>query len=216
MPDLLQELTSMVRAMAPDYEYRWSDDMIHRAAHIADLAICEQAEAIWAQHDIPLVAGQAIYDLPDDIIWLKNVQFCRDGVNFEVVLTPVVPQDLDNLSPRWQSDTGPPTLYALLSQPGIEDYSKLIVWRVPTAAGQLIRLNYLQARNEMADILGVELSSHVIQEVYLPYVLSLLRASDEPEEAEAMMMQYKFGLQKVRSFYGSPGAERMIGLEMRP
>lgn len=217
MPDLLQELTSMVRSMAPDYEYRWSEAVIHRAAHMADLAISEQAEALWTHYDINLVAGQATYDMPDDIIWLKNVQYCRDGVNFEVVLTPVVPQDFDRISPRWPDNTGSPTHYALLSQPGIAGYSKIILWRkLASISGEMIRLNYLQSRNDMDDIAVLNMPSHVIQDVYLPYVLSVMRAADEPQEAEMLMQNYRRGLQKVRSFYGSPGAERMTGLEMRP
>lgn len=217
MPDLVQGVTQLVRAMAPSYEYRWTDALIGHATHLADLAVCEAAEALWDTHDITLVAGQSTYDLPLDVVWIKNVQYCRDGVNFEVVLNPAVPQDFDRMSNRWQDDTGYPSHYALLSVTGVADYSKIILWRkLASVSGEMIRLNYLSTRSSASETLTSEMPQQAIQSVYLPYVLALLRAGEEPEEAEGLMQQYRQGMQRVRRFYGLREGEPTVGMEVKP
>lgn len=217
MPRLDHAVISLVRSMAPDYEYRWTDAVIEQAVYLADLAVCEATEMLWSTHDITLVNGQAVYDLPADITWIKNVQYNRDGINFETVLQPASTQDFDEMSNRWQDDTGFPTHFALLSQPGVEGYSKIIIWRwLPTVSGQQIRVNYLRCRSNPVEAVTADAPPAVIQSVYLPYVLGLLRSGEEPEEAEGYMAQYRIGLAKVTESLTHRAGEPMTRLEMRP
>jgi hypothetical protein len=196
MPELVSEVTRLVRALAPDYEYRWTDAAIRRCAHLADLAVCEGAAHVWRSTDITLVENVYSYDLPVDVLSVQAVRYSPDGISYDRVLTRVPARMLDRYSQRWQADTGFPGHYALLSHPGIDGYSKLIVWRkLASAGGETLRVEYTASR---APTDAVTLPATIIQDVYLPYVISLLRAAEEPPEAAAAMRQFKDGMPRAR------------------
>ena len=208
MPDLIETTTHLVRAMAPDYELRWTDSMIAQAVYLADMVTCEAADAEWATHDIVLQDGINTYDLPEDAISVHSVRYAYDGTDFDEILTPVMVDHLDEFSITWQEDCGSPTHYWLLSAPGVEDYSKIVFWRtVSTVGSETVRVNYLKVRDGLTDSTAVDAPQEVIQRVYVPYVLSLLRAGEEPDEAEVMMQEFRREMHRVRGLYRHPASE---------
>lgn len=208
MPDLITGVTQLVRALAPDYEYRWSDSLIAQITYLADMIITEGADVVWATHDITLANNVSTYDLPADVIAIHNVQYAYDGVRFKEVIEPVVPDDLDWMDLRWQESTGTPDRYWLLGAPGVEDVSKIVFWRIiPTVSGEKVRVNYLKARTTMAEVEAVDAPQEVLQRVYLPCVLGLLRAGEAAEEAESLMMEFRGEMHRVRGLYQHRGGE---------
>ena len=202
MSDLVNTVTSLVRAMAPDYDYRWSDAMIKQMVHLADLEIREQADMEWAEYEIELDPDTYWYNLPTDVIEVRSVMYSRDGLDFEDMLRPVTIDDIDRFHWKWRDDTGTPEYYSLLSTPGIVSFSKILIWpALGSVSSEKINIHYLKCREDVSDIASIDVPDRVIQNVYLPYVLGVLRANEDPAEAEMYMSEYRRGLLKVRGQY---------------
>ncbi len=208
MSNLVSGVTSKVRAMAPDYAYRWDDSLVRSIIHLADLAVREGADMEWATHDITLNDGAYYYALPTDAVRIQSVMYASDGINFQDPLEPVEVEDIDRLHPRWKDDTGTPSCYVLWSVPGVTGYSVIMLWRaLSTVSGEKIRINYLRCLETVSEIDAVSVPDHIQQNVYLPYVLGTLRAQEQPNEAEALMAEYKRGLIRVRGEFQHRGDE---------
>lgn len=192
----------MVRAMAPDYDWRYTDSQIEQLIHLADLAIREDGDVEWASHDITLVDGQSWYSMPSEVVKIQTVLYSTDGVVFDDLLIQTTVSEMDLLGCRWQDDTGTPSRFLVISSPGIDSYSYLRVWPYPSAtSGDAVRVNYTKVRESVSDLSGLDVPDRVQQNVYLPYVLAMLRQGEEPDEAEVYMQEFKRGMRKVRAEY---------------
>jgi hypothetical protein len=208
MSNLISGVTRLVRAMAPDYDWRYTDAQIKQLIHMADLAVRENADMEWASYDRTLNDGQAWYTVPSEIVQIKTVMYAPDGLNFQDRLMETTVQEMDLLGCRWQDDTGPPSRFLTISCPGIDNYFYLRVWPYPsTTTGEKIRINYTKVRESVSGIEGLEVPDRVQQNVYLPYVLAMLRQGEDPQEAEAYIQEFKRGLVKVRADYQHPTKE---------
>ena len=204
MAALVTAATEKVRNMLPGHSTRFSDARIKSAIHLADLAIREECELEWASYEIELLDGAMYYTLPTDVVQVKSVEFSRDGIVYDQMLEAVTIMDMDELSLTWQDDTATsPSVFSVVSVPGTEDYSKLLVWR-PCAAtsGEKVRVNYVKCRAAESDINSVEVPDNIIPLVYLPSVLGHLLASEDPDNARAYMAEYYRNLPRVRARYG--------------
>lgn len=209
MPNLMRETMAMVRASAPDYEHRWRLPEIAVAVHMADLAICEGTSVIWAEHDITLEVGTSTYGLPDDIVFVKSIEHDRGGDDFDHVLDELTIETLERTNMRWVQENGPVEGYLLMSIPGVSGYSKVTLWRRPTVPGR-IRIHCTKTRPQAA-LENLEVPRHIVQQVYFPYVMALLRAGEEPREAAAMMQDFDQGLALARQQYEFSGRVRPKG-----
>jgi hypothetical protein len=214
MPALVSGVTSMVRTLAPGHDDRWSDARIENTIHLADLAICEAAEVVWASYEIDLNDGAMYYALPDEVVAVRTVEYSYDGINYEAVLTPISLDDLDRISTTWQDDSGVgPQYYVLLSAPGTPGYSQILLWRpVASTSGEKIRINYVKCRPDASDLSGVEMPNDIMETVYLPYVLAVLFSEEDPALSEGYMAEFNRGLWRLATRYNHRTLERTEGL----
>lgn len=201
MGALISGVTSLVRAMAPDHENRWSDDLIESAIFLADTAIREEADVEWASYEISLVDGAIYYALPTEVIGVSSVEFSTNGTLYDEWVYPVTMQDMDEISYTWETDTGTrPEMYFLQSAPGTTNYSKIALWRpIVTVGSQKVRVNYTKCVATVGDLSAATMPDDIQQEVYLPYVLFLLMVAVNPQEAAAYLAQYKNRIGWARS-----------------
>lgn len=210
MVPLINEITSMIRLMAPDSANRWSDARIKTAAHLADLAVCEFGDAVYASYEIELVDGAMYYDLPSDIVDVRSVEYSSDGVTYDTLLKAISIQELDRISTTWQDDTGTsPSVYVLLSVPSSGRYSRILLWRpVSATSGEKVRVNYTKCRVEKADLDAVSAQQDAIHGLYVPYSLALLYAADNASMAAEYMGEYRRNIDKFKVRFGYRGIER--------
>lgn len=194
--------------MAPDYDYRWTNAEIRKLIHLADLRVREGCDMEWASYDRTLNDAQAWYTIPSEIVQIKTVMYASDGIDFDERLMETSLDEMDSIARKWQDDTGSPTRFMMVSMPGIDNYSLLRVWPYPSStSGEKIRINYTKVRENISNLDGLDVPDRVQQNVYLPFVLSLLRQADDPDEAEAYMQEFKRGLYKVCADYQHPVKE---------
>ena len=209
MTALISGVTALARAMAPDHEDQWTDANVQSAIHLADLAICEEVGIVWATSEITLLDGAYYYDLPTDVVTVRAVEYASDGSTFDEVLKCVTIPDMDDIDLNWQDSSGTPSLFSLLSVPGTEDYSKIMIWRpIASVSGQKVRVNYLACRRTEADLSGVDVPDRFQQELYLPYVLSLMKQGEDAMSAARYMSEYRRNIESARARYGHRSAER--------
>lgn len=210
MVNLLTSGISLIRKMAPDHEGRWSDVRISRALHLADLAICESTDFLYASSEIELTDGDMEYAAPADAIDICTVEYSRDGITYDSLLIPANLQDLDRMSYTWEIDTGiGPDYYVMISSPGTPTYSKILLWRpISTTSGEKIRINYTACRPSSSDLTDVTVPRDLITRVYVPYAMFILLADGDIRLASEYLDEYAANIGYVRARYNHLGQER--------
>lgn len=202
---LTASVVSKVRRAFPSTSDRWSDDHIGHLIYLADCAVREEGQTLWAHTDIALQDEAMYYNLPAGTIAVSHVEFSLDGTTFDDgVLEPTTFSRLDELNSTWIDDRGTqPHHYLLLSAPGVEEYSKIMIWRPITAVtAEKIRVHYLSCYGD--DNLTFTTAMATVDDedaedlVYLPYVKSLLWAEMDPQKAVACFAEYRDGIAKLR------------------
>lgn len=84
----------------PDQE-RWSDDRLLRILSEGQKDIARQTQILKGESEIPLLAGQYTYDLPEDLYLLMRVVFGNE------VISLMSHQDMDHMNLGWFSKYGP-------------------------------------------------------------------------------------------------------------
>jgi len=210
MVNLLTTGTALIRKMAPDHASRWSDARITRALHLADLAICESSDFLYASSVVELSDGEMEYAAPSDAIAICTVEYSRDGVTYDSLLTPANLQDLDRMSYTWEIDTGVgPDYYVMLSSPGTPVYSKILIWRpISVTSGEKIRINYTACRPSSSDLTDVTVPRDLLARAYVPYAMFILLADGDIKLAYEYMAEYAANIGYVRARYNHLGQER--------
>ena len=203
MSALISGVTSKVRALVPNHDGRWDDAAVQSLIHLADLAIREEGQIEWATHEFDMIDGAYYYSLPTDVIEVRSVEFSRDGLVYEDWLKCVSLRDMDEISLTWQDDAGStPTYFSLLSTPGTATYSKIMIYpKILSTSGQKIRVNYTKSRTAESDLSGQSLPDEVQDQVYVPYVLSLMQQHRDPALAKQYMDIYRDNMRRVRARY---------------
>lgn len=201
---IVSQVTEKVRDYAPDTSSAWSDTYVRKMVHLADLAIREEAETRWTREEISLQSGTLYYSLGNPAIAVRSVEFSLDGSDYNYVLWPISYDELDRLDYRWADDTGVrPSRYLLLSAPGAEGYSRIMIWRpVASVTNETLRVIYTSCypQNNLSFVQAAA-PEWVQDAVYVPYTLGLLYAASDPQRAAAYMQEYQDGLSAVRERY---------------
>ena len=217
---LVTDVIAGVRTYLPDGAERYSDSFLTSLAHAADCVIKDECETLWDDYSFSLYPGVSYYDVPEDVIAVRNVRFSKDGSTFnDGVLTGTSFNDLDNFDIRWKQRRGvEPSHYMLLSAPGVPTdtgpgetgYSKILIWRPLSAVTtQKIKLEYL-AYFTSADHLSFlvqEERAEVIDAAYVPYIMAAIYANVSVEQYVQWWQKYREGVRKTRSIYLSKYAE---------
>jgi hypothetical protein len=206
---LLTGVEDKVRRLLPNGGDRFTDTRLADYIRLADCAIRENAEIEWASTELDLVAGALYYPLPTDVIEVRSVEFSRDGSIYDSTLRPVTIEELDRCSLHWQDDTATePEFYGLLSQPGIYNWSKLLLWKkMDVVTSETVRVNYVKSRAAAGDLAAVDVPDSVQYEVYVPFVMALCCAEFDVSEAEQRIAIYLANVPKVWSRYQNPYGE---------
>jgi len=198
MSQVLSGVTQKIQDLLPGQigdNLRWSTADLERHIMLADRAVRERTENHWHRQDILLTDGTAEYTLDSEFIEVVSVEFSSDGSTFDWFLYPAVLSDLDKINVGWRSDGGTrPTHYVVLSAPGLPT-AKIQIYRpIATVGGQKIRVGGpgigLTTTNVPDDVQG---------KCHVPYVMSILMASQDPNMAADWFGKYLGGCDEVRA-----------------
>ena len=212
---ILPEVTEKIRRLLPGTENRWSDEYLYKLVHMADCAIKERGETLWASEEIDLYADTIYYALPTDVIHVRSVQFAIDGSSYEHWLDKKTFRDLDERSLTWSKDrTTIPELYVLMSAPGTSAYSKICIYPgLSAASSQKIRVNHLSCYPDYgAAAVASTAPEWVHVQVYVPHVMALLYATSQPALAIEFWAEYMRNIRRVKATYAQDGLETPVRL----
>lgn len=182
---------------------QWSDayveSLILMAAHYA----CEMIGYQRVSQTISLVNNQHEYALSSTFVQVSSVEHSTDGTNFTQPMRPVTLGALDDLSSSWRDDRNSlPTRYALISTPGLQDPvsaitaggATILIYPPPAAAGSAkIRVGGAGIGSATTSV-----PEGVQERVHVPYVMAMLRAQNNVEEAAGYYQQFKDECDKLR------------------
>ena len=212
---LVSEVIAKVRLLEPGTSGRWDDALLGLFVHAADCAIKENGETLWASQDITLRDEALYYILDKDVVAVRSVEFSLDGTNFDDgVLKPTSYRKLDALCRAWKDDRGTqPEHYLLLGAPGVESYSRIMIWRpIETVDGEKIRVNYIACQPDNDSTFTASTAPDWVQDaVYVPYVMALIMGEHDQDMAMKYWQKYLYNIALVRSRYGDAYGEGLGG-----
>jgi len=214
---VVSDVTTKIRGLVPDSTTRWSDNHIQRLIHLADCSISDECETTWGSADISLIDDGHYYPLPSDVIQVTSVEMSLDGTNFDDgFLRPTTYERLDGFNENWIDDRGTqPRHFLLLGTPGVPTVSSIMVYRpLSSVSGEAIRVNYLRSYpNNNAAFEAKTVPDWVEDQVYMPYVMSLLYAPSDVKMALKYWREYLDNIPDVRSKFRSKyGDSRAWGM----
>lgn len=211
---VLAGVREKIRLLTPEYIGRWSDAFIDDLTVLADNAIREEAETVWKSHTINLNAYALWYSLPHDVVSVGSVQYSRDGVTYDVELQPKSMDELDRISVSWYDDYGvEPNVYSLWCAPGTSNWSRILLWRPLSAVDtDIVRVNYIGCYPDDTDLSAVEVPDWVQDQVYVPFVMSILMRTEDPRASAEYLAEYYRRLPEVYAAFRSKRLERVTAL----
>lgn len=198
---------------------QWSDAYVETLALSAAHAACERIGYLWVTQIISLVNNTHEYALNSTIVAVHAVKYAADGTNYNDSLSPAPMQKFDRFSYRWRQERGTqPAHYALLSAPGTQNVhttgvsAKISVYPAMSSVGSA------KIKVEGVGIGGssTNVPDDVQERVHVPYVLSILRATQNPEEAAQHYAAYLSGCSFVKGRFVSPYAGGSTDHNMPP
>lgn len=204
---IISGVTSRIRLQYPHSTDVWTDNTIQRAAHMADMIVKEQAETLWAEIEIDLVADAIYYDLPRGCIWVGGAVFASDGATYkDQTLLPTTYEELDAFHPNWHDQRGTkPTRYLLLSAPGVESYSKIMLWpALSSRTTETVKVKYLACLPDLnLSMTASQISEWAVDQIYTPLTAAILLGVARPDEAQALIEAALEKMPKLRAEYQS-------------
>lgn len=217
MPAIVSSVLTKVQDKLPNQigdNKHWSTSFVQAIALAAAHAADERIGMTWVQDEISLTDDTAEYDLDSSLISVETVEFALDGSTYNQHLLPVLYSDLDQLSRTWRDDRGTlPEYYALLSTPGSQIVNtvygaKIIIYRPLTTAGSAtIRVGGWGIGTASTDV-----ADSVMDQVHVPYVMAVLRAEHDVNEAGMWYQRFKDGCDRMKGKRVSPYAQQPVRL----
>lgn len=186
---------------------QWSDTYVETLILAAAHAACERIGYLWVTQAISLVNDTHEYALNSNIVGIGTVKYAADGTNYDGHLSPSSLGKFDRFTSKWRQDRGTrPSYFALLSAPGTQNVAstgvsaKIIVYPALSSVGSA------KIKVEGVGIGGTttNVPDDVQERVHLPYVMSILRATQNPDEAAANYAKYLDGCDYVKGRFVTP------------
>jgi len=164
--------------------------------------VCERCNLLPSSEDVTLANDTLIYDLTEKFIEITSVEWVPGDTTRQGHLKAVTLSDLDKMSRKWRDDRGTrPEYYCLLSAPGIPetstdagDGSRIVIWRpLSTVDDDKIRVNGI-----ISGTAATPVPDDVQRLCLVPYVLSHLKAVQNPQAASGYMAIFEQGCETVR------------------
>lgn len=186
---------------------QWSDTYIETLILAAAHAACERIGYQWVTQTISLVNNTHEYALNSTIVGIQTVKYAVDGTNYDDHLSPSSLLQFDRFTSKWREDRGVrPSYFALLSAPGLQDVSatgisaKIIVYPALSSVGSA------KIKIEGVGIGGTTTTvpDDVQEKIHVPYVMSILRAVQNPDDAAVHYAAYASGCDAVKGRFIAP------------
>ena len=173
---------------------RWSSTSLERHIMMADRAVRERLENRYHEQEISLVADTSEYSLDSEFIDVVSVEFASDGSTYDYYLSPVTFDDLDKIDIGWRDNGGSrPEHYVLISAPGLPS-AKIMIYRpMSSVSAETIRITGIGLGESTTDVPDV-----IQSKCHVPYVMSILKAQEAPEEAAEWFGEYMSGCDEMR------------------
>lgn len=189
---------------------QWSSAYISALTLAAAHAAEERIGMTWTSSEITLTNNTAEYAVPTKFIEVVSVEFALDGATYQRPLEAVTFDDLDRISATWRDDTGSePCRYTLLSSPGLQGVSsgqgaRIIIHRKLAVAGSAkIRLNGWGIGTASTNV-----PDDVQERVHVPYIMAVLRAEHDVDEAELHYRKFIEACDEVKGRFVGMYAEQ--------
>lgn len=197
MGELVSGVTQKLQDLLPgqiDANGRWTTTAVERHIMMADRAVRERLENRYHQQEIDLVADTAEYTLDSEFIDIVSVEYAADGSTYDYYLSPVTFDDLDKLDIGWRDNGGSrPEYYTVISAPGLPA-AKIHVYRPMTDVdSQTIRVTGIGL-----GATDTEVNDDIQAKCHVPYVMAILKATEDPKQAADWFRQYLDNCEEIR------------------
>jgi hypothetical protein len=198
---------------------QWSDTYIETLILAAAHAAAERIGYQWVTQAISLVNNQHEYALQSSFIEVLSVDYSADGTSYIQHLSPVTLTKLDRVSTKWRDDRSfEPNRYVLISTPGLQSESTvvlasktatvLIYPAVATVGSAKIRVSGWGIGSTTSNV-----PDGVQDRVLVPYVMAMLRATQNQQEAADWFAKYVVECDKVRGRFNNPYVDGVVDQE---
>jgi hypothetical protein len=177
--------------------------LILAAAHAAE----ERLGMTWVSSEVAMTNNTSEYPLDSKFIEVVTVEFALDGTTYQRELEAVTFEDLDHINLNWRDDTGQePTRYALLSTPGTQSVtdatplsgSRIVIHRkMGTAGSAKIKVSGWGIGTAASNV-----PDGAQERVFIPYILSILRAEHDVKEANWFYDKFLTGCDEIKGRFG--------------
>lgn len=183
---------------------QWSDTYVETLILAAAHAASERIGYQWVEQTITPAANTFEYALNSTFVEVSSVDYSADGTSYTRHLSPISLQKLDRLNVNWRDDRAiEPTRYALISTPGLQsdttaiaanNTAKILIHPAPTGTGAArIRIGGFGIGSSTQSV-----PDGLMERVHVPYVMSILRSTQNPQEAMVYYRQFVDGCDEVR------------------
>ena len=192
---------------------RWSTSDLERYIMIADRVARERTGNLESFQAISLVSDTAEYTLDSEFVDVFAVEYSTDGSDYEYYLKPATFEDFDALNRSWRDDGGVrPEWYTLVGTPGLPTCKIHIYRPLTTATTQTIRV-----RGHRIGTTTSAVPDDVQEALHVPYVMTMLTASEDPRQAAMWWGRFLAGVDDVspRTTNRLPGAPSRLQVGWR-
>lgn len=200
---LLSEVIPKLRVYYPNSELRYTDEDLTDLVHAADCFVKEMAPIKHNDYTIELLAGVSYYILPSNVVSVMGVRYTSTGGSVKT-LFPITIRELDDQNPSWNTSTGDPRHYSLKTCPGtVGSYIMLF----PPGSGSIAvsYASYYPADTVegLAEFAASEVDTWIIDTVYVPYILTMIFAGENPGKFQIYMQKFLSGMSDVQAHFTS-------------
>ena len=190
---------------------RWETADVERHIMMADRVIRERLENLYHEQEISLVADTSKYSLDSEFIEIVSVEYALDGSTYDYYLSPVTLNDLDKIDIGWRDNGGSrPEYYTLISAPGNQTVGKILIYRpLSSVDAQTIKVRGFGIGTSTTDI-----ADDIQGKCHVPYVMALLKAGENANEAANWFGEYRAGIDEIRRRTRSRYASGSVGTEI--
>lgn len=186
---------------------QWSDTYIETLILAAAHAAAERIGYLWTSQVISLANDTHEYALNSTFVAVQTVKYSADGTNYYDHLSPSTFERFDRLAYKWRDDRGTqPRYYTLLSAPGLQEVStsgmsaKISIYPALASASPA----KIKVEGPGIGTASTNVPDDVQEIVHIPYVMSILRSVQNPEEAAVQYAKFLDGCDIVRGRFITP------------
>jgi hypothetical protein len=215
MSQVVTGVTQKLQDLLPDQigtNKRWTTSALERYIMLADRAVRERTENLVSSQTIPLISGTAAYTLDSEFIDVVAVEYSDAHATgpWDYYLKSATFDDYDRLNLSWRDDGGSrPEWYTLIGAPGLPTAQIHVHRPLTTATTQGIRV-----WGHRIGTTTTRVPDHVQERAHVPYVMAMLLAGEDPQQAAMWFGRFKSGVEEVARRSVSKYAQPPLNVKM--